>query len=105
MGRIIRDWATYTNGAQGTAESDRGLRVVLGKMYQEALDTTGGNHANAEQKLAQSIDNDRRFDQYLTAPLVDRFRDCYKTGAFLDFTDPVLKGGQPRPCQLRGSRY
>ena len=103
---IIRDWSVYTNGAQGEpAETGITLRKELGRLYQQALNRTGGNHDEAEIKLAQSIDNDRRFDQYLTAPLVNSFRDAYRRGAFLDFDDPVLKGGKPRPCQLRGSRY
>jgi hypothetical protein len=105
-GRIIKDWAAYTGGAQGIpAETGSTLRKALGTMYQDALNQTCGNHKAAEQKLAQSIDNDRRFDEYQTAPLVERFRQNYQNGGFLDFNDPVLKGGKPRPCQLRGSRY
>jgi hypothetical protein len=103
---IIRDWNLYTDGAQGTpTETTKTLRLTLGRMYEEALNATGGHRADAERKLAQSIDNDRRYDAYRTDRLVSRFRDCYQNGAFLDFSDPVLKGGQPRPCQLRGSRY
>src|SRR5713101_6212423 len=93
---IIRDWAAYTGGAQGVpVETTKALRVSLGQMYQDALRQTCGNHGEAEQKLAQSIDNDRRFDPYKTDRLVNRFRDCYQRGAFLDFDDPELKGAPP----------
>jgi hypothetical protein len=91
---IIRDWAVYTGGQQGEAplETGRILRSTLGQMYQQALNTTGGNQELAEQKLAQSIDNDRRFDAYPTERVVQRFRENYQTGGFLDFDDPYLKG-------------
>jgi hypothetical protein len=83
---IIRDWAEYTNGAQGVpAETGNTLRRTLGQMYKTALTQTCGDHGEAERKLAQSIDNDRRFDRYPTDKLVSRFRDCYRSGALLDF--------------------
>ena len=101
---IIRDWAAATGGAQGTpVETTVALRRELGRKYQEALNHSGGNHEVAEQKLAQAIDLDRRYDSYLTDKLVDSFRSAYQNGSQLDFSDPVLKGGQPRPCQLRGA--
>jgi hypothetical protein len=102
---IVRNWSQYTNGAQGTTQNDNELRVELGRLYQVALDKTCGNHGAAEQELAKSIDQNRMFDAYQTAPLVDSFRNAYKYGSYLDFSDPVLKGGPPRPCRLRGSRY
>jgi hypothetical protein len=104
---IIRDWAAATNGQQGVpVETGRALRVTLGQMYQGALAQTGGNHAEASKKLAESIDNDRRFDPYKTDRLVSRFSENYRSGAFLDFTDPYLRGenDQPRQHVLRG-RY
>jgi hypothetical protein len=83
---IIRDWHEFTGGAQGIpAETGNELRTTLGKMYKQALNQACGNHGEAEKKLAQSIDNDRRFDKYPTATLVNRFRDCYRSGEFLDF--------------------
>jgi hypothetical protein len=85
------------------AKTGRTLRTALGQMYQAALTETRGSHNEAEVKLAQSIDNDRRFDVYPTNRLVSRFRDCYQTGGFLDLDDdPYLKGGAPRPGGLVG---
>jgi hypothetical protein len=93
---IIRDWAAATGGQQGVPEeTGRTLRVALGQMYQGALAQTGGNHGEAEKKLAESIDNDRRFDPYRTDRLVNSFREKYQSGGFLDFADPYLKGGEP----------
>jgi hypothetical protein len=100
---IVRDWHAYTDGAQGIpAKTGRTLRTVLGQMYKEALAETCGCHAEAEVKLAEAIDNDRRFDAYKTDKVVDRFRDCYSNGIFFDLEDPVLKGGAPRPGGLIG---
>ena len=90
---IIRDWAA-TGGAQGEAPLEAGkvLRTKLGQMYRQALHQTSGNHEEAEQKLAVSIDNDRRFDAFPTDRLVQRFRENYQTGGYLDFSDPYLRG-------------
>jgi hypothetical protein len=73
-------------------------------MYQDALTQTYGNHEAAEVKLAESINDNRKFDPYPTDRLVGAFRAAYQNGAFLDFDDPYLKGGPERPCQLRNSR-
>jgi hypothetical protein len=100
---IIRDWAAYTGGAQGIpAETGETLRRTLGQMYRVALNDACGNHEEAEKKLAESINNDRRFDPYPTDRLVSRFRECFRSGASLDFDDPQLKGGAPRPGGLIG---
>jgi hypothetical protein len=102
---IIRDWAAATNGAQGVpVETTIALRVELGQKYRQALHQTKGNHEEAEVKLAEAINFDRRYDAYPTDRLVSRFREAYQNGAFLDFDDPYLKGGPERPCQLRNSR-
>ena len=93
---IIRDWAAATGGQQGIpAKTGRTLRTVLGQMYQEALAETCGNHGDAEIKLVESIDLDRRFDPYQTDRLVSRFRDCYQNGSFLDFEDPCSERRSP----------
>jgi cation transport regulator ChaB len=83
---IIRDWAAYTNGAQGVpTKTTHELRSTLRNMYKDAFNQACGNQAEAEKKFAQSIDNDRRFDNYPTEKLIARFRDCYRSGAKLDF--------------------
>src|SRR5260370_36850307 len=100
---IIRDWAAYTGGAQGVpAKTNETLRKTLGQMYQGALTEANGNIEEANNKLAESINNDRRFDQYPTDRLLKRFNEYFGNGAFLDFEEPYLQERAPRPRGLVG---
>jgi hypothetical protein len=52
----------------------------------------------AKRRMQEWIANDRRFDHYDSARLVDRVQHSKRCGAHLDLSDPaLLKGGKPRP--------
>jgi hypothetical protein len=74
------------------------LTATLSWMESTARERSKFNQIEAKQRMAEFIANDRRFDAYDTAKLVDRVSHCKSYGAKLDLEDPaLLKGGKPRP--------
>jgi hypothetical protein len=112
---IIKDWSVYTGGTQGEAyrpsgtmfgESHSDLKRCMSQMWEDAHNRSCANKVEAAKSVQSWVSHDPRFGQYDPEKLVDRFQHCLGSAAKLDFNDPaLLKGGQPRPCQLRGSRY
>ncbi|SDK14560.1 MULTISPECIES: hypothetical protein [Bradyrhizobium] len=105
---IIRDWAAYTNGAQGVPEDmredHRDMRVYMGQAHSRAINRHNGSLSEAKKDLAEAIERDRRFDPYDKKRLLDRFSECWGSGQLLDFSDPgLLHGGQSRPERLKTS--
>jgi len=74
----------------------RDLTTTLSEMERQARIKTNFSQSEAKEKLAEWISQDRRFDQFDKARLVQRVAECRQSGAVLDLDDPVLKGGQPR---------
>jgi len=87
--------------------SDHGaLKQTMSHMWHDAHNRACANKIEAAASVQSWLSNDPRFGQYDPERLVTRFQECLGSGAKLDLDDPaLLKGGKPRPCQLRGSRY
>ena len=74
------------------------LAATLNWMESQARERTQFNQPEARKKMAEFLANDRRFDGYDPAKLIDRVHQCKSYGAVLDLEDPaLLKGGSPRP--------
>jgi hypothetical protein len=76
----------------------RDLAATLSQMETQARQKANFDQNEAKQKMAEWLANDRRFDSYDPARLIERVQVCKSNGAHLDLEDPqLMKGGQPRP--------
>jgi hypothetical protein len=74
------------------------LAATLSWMESQARERAQFNLVEAKQRMQQWVANDRRFDDFDPAKLIDRVQHAKQYGAQLDLTDPaLLKGGKPRP--------
>jgi hypothetical protein len=79
-------------------DSEKDLCATLSEMHRRARDRCNYNQVEAEQKLAEWIQQDRRLDAYDAARLAQRVNTCLQSGAVLELDAPeLLKGGQRRP--------
>jgi hypothetical protein len=104
---IIRDWAAYTDGAQGVpAETGSAMSRRIAEMFRDCMARTGSHRDEALDQLQHEVQLDRRFDPYDPKRLAERVNSVWESGRSFDWEDPSLKrGGQPRPIPLKGSRY
>ena len=73
-------------------------------MEMEAKQRCNFNQAEARERMAHWISQDRRFDGYDADRLVERVQRCRSNGAVFDIEAPEFeKGGQKRP--LDRSQY
>ena len=83
-------------------KDERDLCVTLSEMERQARIKTNFSQSEAKEKLAEWISQDRRFDAFDKARLVQRVAECRQSCAVLDLDDPYLaKGGQRRPGDHR----
>jgi hypothetical protein len=79
-------------------KDERDLAVTLTRMADLARERTNFHQGEAKTKMAEWLQNDRRFDGFDPDRLIERVHQCRYNGATLDLTDPQLKrGGEPRP--------
>jgi len=73
--------------------TDRDRTAALAEMRRQARARSNFNSNEARQKMAEWIANDRRFDGYDPAKLVDRVEHCVANAAQFDVNAPELKKG------------
>jgi hypothetical protein len=79
-------------------KAERDLTRTLSEMEYEARTKCNYNQTEARQRMAQWLADDRRFDNYDHARLIERVHLNKSNGAVLELDDPqLLKGGAPRP--------
>jgi hypothetical protein len=62
-----------------------------------AREKTNFNQSEAKERMRSWLQDDRRFDPYDPARLIERVNQCRYNGAVLDLSDPqLLKGGELR---------
>ncbi len=79
----------------GTDERD--LAATLTQMHKVALERARWDQNECKQKMREYLAYDGRFRDFDHDALIDRVALCRSNGAVLDFSDPVLKGQEPRP--------
>ena len=88
-------------------ESDpKSMRETLREMAKSAHNATLGKGVDPIPTLQEYIQRDPRFRDFASDRLATEVMEAVRNGRSqaIDFDDPVLKGGQPRP--LRGAgRY
>jgi hypothetical protein len=78
--------------------NERDLCATLSEMHRRARDRSNYNSIEAERKLAEWIQQDRRLDPYDAARLAQRVNTCLQSGAVLELDAPeLLRGGERRP--------
>jgi hypothetical protein len=77
------------------------MTAALGEMHRLARIKSNFSQSEAQQRMAEWLAHDRRFDSYDKAALVKRVQECVSCGAHLDLSDPVLQGKPPRPLDPR----
>ena len=88
----------------GTDDAD--LMATLKLMAHDSYNRSCGNKVDAAQSMKSWISHDARFADYDPERLVTHFQERTGCGGKVELDDPFLrKGGQPRPCQNRTSRY
>lgn len=88
----------------GNDEND--LKATLKMMAHDSYNRSCGSKTEAAQSMRSWIAADPRFSQYDPERLVAHFQERTGCGGKVELDDPfLLKGGQPRPCQTRTSRY
>jgi hypothetical protein len=76
----------------------RDLCNTLSQMHRQARTVSNFNSVEAERKLAEWIQQDRRLDNYDAARLAQRVNTCLQSRAVLELDAPeLLKGGERRP--------
>ena len=82
--------------AYKTASQFCEMTAELSQWDRQALAQTNGNQIEAQQKLAERISYDRRFDALDPRRLAERVYECRQTGSTLNLDDSGLrKGGSP----------
>src|SRR5215204_5472587 len=76
---------------------ERDLCITLSEMERRSRIATNFDQPAALEKMKTYLAADRRFDGYDKDRLVKRVQECRSAGATLDLSDPVLRGGEPRP--------
>jgi hypothetical protein len=88
----------------GSEETD--LLATLKLMNHDAFNRCNANKVDAAESMKSWVANDPRFAGYDPERLVTHFQERTGCGGKVELDDPFLrKGGQPRPCQTRTSRY
>jgi len=83
-------------------KDQRDLTATLSEMEYWARQKSNFNQTEARQRMAEWLQQDRRFDGFDHSRLVERVQLSKSNGAVLDLDDPqLLKGGQPRPLDRR----
>jgi hypothetical protein len=72
------------------SNSERDMQETLAKLHRHTLDRCNGNQVEAQQKMTELVQQDRRFDGYQPDRLVSRVQECWGHGAKLDLEDPSL---------------
>jgi hypothetical protein len=81
----------------------RDLCNTLSQMHRRAKDVCNNDQAEAQRKLEEWIQQDRRLDGFDAARLAQRVNTCLQSGAVLELDAPeLLKGGQRRPLDRSG---
>jgi hypothetical protein len=85
------------------SDDPRDIAATLSEMHRRARDKCNYNQLEAQQKLAEWIQQDRRLDSYDAARLAQRVNTCLQSGAVLELDAPeLLKGGERRPLDRSG---
>jgi hypothetical protein len=80
------------------SDDPRDLCATLSEMHRRARDKCNYDSNEAQRKLEQWIQQDRRLDGYDAARLAQRVSTCLQSGAVLELDAPeLLKGGERRP--------
>ena len=77
------------------------MKETLARMQGEALNRTNRNLVEARDQVVEALSNDRRFDKFDHAKLIERVEDAWGRGAQLDLDDANLL--KTRPANRYGS--
>jgi len=92
--------------SQMFGDDEANLKATLRLMQHDSYNRSCGNKLEAAKSMQSWVANDPRFAQYDPERLVTHFQERTSCGGKVELDDPYLrKGGQPRPCQTRTSRY
>jgi hypothetical protein len=75
------------------SNSDRDKKITLGEMKRTALNLCNSNQVEAEKKMVELVQQDRRFDDLDATKVVKKVGEAWSNGAKLDLEANELKPG------------